>query len=111
MDPTSAAFDTKPEAAIAGADGKKVAPKTMADLINSTLRDEMQRDPRIVMFGEDGADCSREQYLQQKMIKGKGGVFKLTAGLQGGFGSDRAFNSPLARTNIVGAALGMANRW
>ena len=109
LDPTSSAFETEPVVA-AGSDSKKTAPKTMADLINATLRDEMQRDQRIVMFGEDVADCSREQYLQDKLIKGKGGVFKLTAGLQCDFGSDRVFNSPLAEANIVGRATGMATR-
>jgi 2-oxoisovalerate dehydrogenase E1 component len=109
LDPTSSAFETEPVVA-AESDSKKSAPKTMADLINATLRDEMQRDERIVMFGEDVADCSREQYLQDKLIKGKGGVFKLTAGLQCDFGSDRVFNSPLAEANIVGRATGMATR-
>ncbi len=115
LDPTSSAFATQPAFASAetGSDGKRSAasqPKTMADLINSALRDEMRRDERIVIFGEDVADASREEYIKQKLIKGKGGVFKLTSGLQIEFGADRVFNSPLAEANIVGRATGMAVR-
>jgi len=110
VDPTSTAFETQPAVGPDSADGKKPAAKTMADLINVTLRDEMKRDERIVIFGEDVADCSREEYLKRKLVKGKGGVFKLTFGLQNEFGTDRVFNSPLAEAAIVGRATGMATR-
>ncbi len=110
LDPASSAFDTKAVAPEIASDGKKLPAKTMADLITATLRDEMKRDERIVIFGEDVADVSREEYLKRKLVKGKGGVFKLTFGLQNEFGSDRVFNSPLAEAAIVGRATGMATR-
>jgi 2-oxoisovalerate dehydrogenase E1 component len=110
LDPASSAFDTQAAVPEVAADGKKPAGKTMADLITTTLRDEMKRDERIVIFGEDVADCSREEYLKRKLVKGKGGVFKLTFGLQNEFGNDRVFNAPLAEAAIVGRATGMATR-
>jgi 2-oxoisovalerate dehydrogenase E1 component len=104
LKPTDARFAVEPQKT---ADATE---RTMLDLINACLKDEMRRDERVVVFGEDVADATRDEALRAGKIKGKGGVFKVTHGLQKEFGSDRVWNSPLAEANIVGRGIGMAVR-
>jgi 2-oxoisovalerate dehydrogenase E1 component len=100
IDPTSSRFESTPQ--FSG------EPRTMVEMVSLTLADEMARDERIVVLGEDVADCSNPEDLD--LVKGKGGVFKATVGLQRRFGSSRVFNTPIAEALIVGSSLGMAAR-
>ena len=103
IDPTGPDFDTEDSP-----DFNDEREMTVVDALNSCMRDEMERDPRVIVFGQDVSDASRDSALTE--VKGKGGVFKVTHGLQQEFGSHRVFNSPLAEANIVGRAIGMAQR-
>ena len=100
VDPTSSEFETEPR--FSG------DPRTMVDEINLTLHEEMRRNSKVVVFGEDVADCARDANVGQ--VKGKGGVFKATQGLQTMYGSQRVFSTPIAEASIVGRAAGMATR-
>ena len=102
VDPTSEQFDTEEDPQFSG------TPTTMVDLLNKCMRDEMIREPRVIIFGQDVADVSRHEHIDD--LKGKGGVFKVTWGLQREFGGDRVYNSPLAEANIIGRAVGLATR-
>ncbi|MBN1914857.1 MAG: MFS transporter [Parachlamydiales bacterium] len=67
----------------------------MMDALNHALMEEMERDPEVIVFGEDVAD-------------GKGGVFGITRGLSAKFGKNRCFNTPLAESTIAGIAAGLS---
>lgn len=66
----------------------------MVEAINLALREEMEKDSRVIVLGED--------------VGREGGVFRVTDGLQERFGSNRVVDTPLAESGIVGTALGMA---
>ncbi|MGH8629689.1 MAG: alpha-ketoacid dehydrogenase subunit beta, partial [Burkholderiales bacterium] len=100
VEPTGRAFESDPQ--------PTGDPLTMAESLNACLRDEMRRNPRMIVFGQDVADSSREERLNE--VKGKGGVFKVTHDLQREFGGRRVFNTPIAEANIVGRAIGCAVR-
>ena len=67
---------------------------TMVEAIHNALSQELERDPRVLIFGED--------------VGKNGGVFRVTDGLQARFGEERVFDTPLAESGIVGTAVGMA---
>jgi 2-oxoisovalerate dehydrogenase E1 component len=82
----------------------------MAASINKVLRNEFAKNPLLRMFGEDVADFYEKERLNNPELKGKGGVFKLTANVQRESKDGQVFNSPLAEANIIGRAIGMSIR-
>jgi len=71
------------------------APIVLVDAINHALHEEMERNERVLVYGEDVAD-------------GKGGVFTATRDLSARFGKERCFNAPLAEASIIGTAVGLS---
>jgi len=82
-------------------------PVTFGEAIRLTLHEQMARDERIRVFGEDVADADAHVIDQ---VPGKGGVFGITFGLQREFGDARCYNTPLAEANIIGRGIGQALR-
>jgi 2-oxoisovalerate dehydrogenase E1 component len=82
----------------------------MAQSINSTLKNLVKQNPLVRIFGEDVADFGELEKLEDPNLKGKGGVFKITSGIQRVGRNDQVFNSPLAEANIIGRAIGMSYR-
>ena len=68
--------------------------RNLVEAINRGLLEEMERDPAVIILGED--------------VGREGGVFRVTEGLQARFGADRVIDTPLAESGIVGTAFGMA---
>lgn len=103
VDPTSSKFETAPSFS-----GKEDIP--LATAINMTLKSEIKKNPLMMVFGEDVADFTEVEKYENPDLKGKGGVFKVTHGVQKVAQPGQVFNSPLAEANIIGRAIGMAMR-
>jgi pyruvate dehydrogenase E1 component beta subunit len=71
-----------------------MAQLTLVQSINTTLAEEMERDDRVIILGED--------------VGPNGGVFRVTEGLQARFGRDRVVDTPLDESGIMGSAIGLA---